>query len=215
MGPPDRDIDWSDEGVRGAFRFLNRVWGLVIGNLDRLGPLGASVAPESLSGDALALWRRYHRTVKKVTDDIEGRFSFNTAVAAIMELTNDLARAADGPIDGALLRDVVDGLILILSPFCPFIAEELWRRLGHEDAVLEQAWPTYLEEALEEDAIEIPVQINGKVRARITVPAADAEDAEAVKAAAFADPTVAERLKGKELVKAIAIPGKMVSLVVK
>ncbi len=215
MGPPDRDIDWSDEGVRGAFRFLNRVWALVVGNVERLDRPGAGVDAPALTEVELALWRRYHRTVKKVTGDVEGRFSFNTAVAAIMELTNDLGRAVDEEVDPALLRQVVDGLILLLSPFCPFIAEELWRRVGHEAAILEQSWPIYDEDALEDKMVEIPVQINGKVRARVTVPADDAEDPEVVKAAALADPGIVERLAGKELVKAIAIPGKMVSLVVK
>jgi len=215
MGPPDRDIDWSDEGVRGAYRFLNRVWNLVTANVDRLAAPGSPVEPSQLTDAGTALWRRYHGTVKKVTEDIERRFSFNTAVAAIMELTNDLARYVEGDVDTGLLRCVVDGLILILSPFCPFIAEELWRRVGYENAVLERSWPDFDEAALETETVEIPVQINGKVRARITVSAADAEDPEAAKAAALADPGIVARLEGKELIKAIAIPGKMVSLVVK
>ncbi|MGB2983487.1 MAG: class I tRNA ligase family protein [Candidatus Bipolaricaulia bacterium] len=215
MGPPDRDIEWSEEGIRGAFRFLKRVWALVCGNIDNLAPPGAEVDVGRLGEPGVALWRRYHSTVKKVTEDIEDRFSFNTAVAAIMELTNELSRYIDGDVDGPLLREVVDGLILVLSPFAPFISEELWRRVGNECAVLERAWPSYLKAALEQDTVEIPVQINGKVRARISVSAEDAADPEVVKAAALADKTIISRLEGKELVKAIAIPGKMVSLVVK
>ena len=215
MGPPDRDIDWSDEGIRGAFRFLNRVWNLIVGRLDRLGPVGAAASIAELGDDGLALWRRYHRTIKKVTEDIEGRFSFNTAVAAIMEFVNDLVPYAAGMPDPALLRETIDGLILLLSPFTPFVCEELWRKTGHEDAVLEQRWPEFDASALVEETVELPVQINGKVRARITVPASDAGDPEALKAAAHADGRIAERLEGKEIVKEIAIPGKMVSFVVK
>jgi len=215
MGPPDRDIDWSDEGIRGSFRFLNRVWNLIVGHTHRLGEIGRPTHPDVLDPPGLALWRCYHRTVKKVTEDIEGRFSFNTAVAAIMELVNELVPYTAGNPDAGLLREVIDGLILILSPFAPFVCEELWRRTGHEDAVLDQLWPEVVETALEAETVEIPVQVNGKLRARVTVPTDLAEDSEALKDAALADERIRRRLEGKELVKAIAIPGKMVSLVVK
>ena len=217
IGPPERDIDWSDEGIRGSFRFLNRVWNLIVGHLDKLAPVGQSADGEALDEAGKGLWRRYHLTVKKVTEDIEERFSFNTAVSAIMELTNDLGRYLDahGAFDGALLREVVDGLVLILSPMAPFAAEELWRRIGHTDSPLQNAWPNYIEAALTEESVEIPVQVNGKLRARIAVPADVAADANALKDAALAHEKIAERLEGKTLVKAIGIPNKMVSLVVK
>ena len=215
MGPPDRDIDWSDEGIRGSSRFLNRVWSLIIGNVYRLGEIGTTSNPAALDPAGLAVWRRYHRTVKKVTEDIEDRFAFNTAVAAIMELVNELVPYAGGEPDPALLRDTIDGLVLLLSPFTPFVCEELWRRTGHEDAVLDQTWPGYDQSALEEETIEIPVQVNGKLRARVTVPADVAENAEALKKAALAHERIQANLEGKEIVKVIAVPGKMVSLVVK
>jgi len=215
MGPPDRDIEWSEEGIRGSFRFLHRVWNLVLAQVDHLGAPGAPADPATLDPAGLALWRRYHRTVKKTTEDVDERFSFNTAIAAIMELVNELAPYAAGAPDPALLRETIDGLILLLSPFTPFVCEELWRRTGHEDAVLEQAWPTYNVDALVEDTVEIPVQVNGKLRARLVVPAAVAADAEALKQAAFENAEVQAKLAGATLVKAIAIPGKMVSLVVK
>lgn len=216
MGPPDRDIDWTDDGIRGAFRFLNRVWHLIIANIDRLGPAGSNADSATLDESGASLWRRVHRTIKKVSEDIEDRFSFNTAVAAIMELFNELSPyMADDSADAALMRQAVDSLILILSPFTPFVCEELWQRTGHEDSILDQSWPEYQDSALEDDTIELPIQVNGKLRAHITVPAAAAADREALKEAALADERVKEVLQGKELIKVIAIPGKMVSLVVK
>ena len=215
MGPPDRDIEWTEEGIRGSSRFLKRVWALVLGNLDRLGPIGATAKPEALSDEELALWRRYHYTVRKVTQDVDERFSFNTAVAAVMELTNDLSRAAESDVNRDLLREVIDGLILLLSPMAPFICEELWRRTGHEDSPIEQAWPAYREDALQEDTVEIPVQINGKLRARVLVSADVANDRDALAQAALASDDVQAWLEGKTVVKAIGVPGKMVSLVVK
>jgi len=216
MGPPDRDIEWTEEGIRGSYRFLNRVWNLVLGQIDALGEIGVATDADALNESGLTLWRKRHQTVKKLTEDFDERFSFNTGIAAIMELTNELSHYADASEpDAALLRDVVDTLILLLSPAAPFLGEELWRRTGHADSPLQQAWPAFEEAALVAETVEIPVQINGKVRARITVPADQAEDQEAVKAAALADPGIIERLEGKTLVKAIAIPGKMVSLVVK
>jgi len=215
MGPPDRDIDWTEEGIRGSFRFLNRLYGLITANLDRLAPIGEEADPDALDDAGIRLWRRLHATVKKVTEDIEVRFSFNTAVAAIMEFTNDLSRYLEGKTDPALLREAFESLILILSPIAPFLSEELWRRLGHDDAVLREPWPSYREDALQADTIEIPVQINGKLRGRISVPLDVASDRDALTEAALADPEVRDRLEGKDVLKTIAVPGKMVSIVVK
>ena len=216
MGPPDRDIEWSQEGVHGSFRFLNRLWTLVLGEVETIAAATGPVHPDRLDEAGRALWRRYHRTVKKVTEDIETRFSFNTAVSSIMELVNALSDyvAAPNP-DPALVREVVSGLILILSPFVPFVAEELWRRTGHEDAVLEQAWPSFRADALAEETLEIPVQVNGKVRARIVVTAQVGRDPALLEKAALAHADIAGRILGKELVKVIAIPEKMVSVVVR
>ena len=215
MGPPDRDIEWTEEGVRGSFRFLNRVWTLVLSQTERVAEAPASVDVDALGEDGKRLWRRYHRTVKKVTEDIEGRFNFNTAISSIMELVNELNPYLETDGDDALVRTVIEGLILILSPFVPFIAEELWRRIGHEDAILEQAWPAFDPDALEEETIQIPVQINGKVRAHVTVSLETGRDPEALKEAALAAADVADKIAGKILIKAIAVPEKMVSLVVK
>ena len=151
-----------------------------------------------------------------MTEDIETRFSFNTAVSSIMELVNALSDyVATREKDSALVREVVSGLVLILSPFTPFVAEELWRRIGHADAVLEQAWPSFRADALAEETLEIPVQINGKVRARLAVTAQVARDPALLEKAALAHADIAGRIAGKELVKVIAIPEKMVSVVVR
>lgn len=215
MGPPDRDIEWSEEGVRGAFRFINRVWTLVVTNAELVASGPTTFDPADLDEEAKALWRRYQRTVKKVTEDIEGRFNFNTAISAIMELVNDTYHYLENESHTGLVRAVIEGLILILSPFTPFVCEEMWRRIGHQDAVLEQEWPSFSEEAIVEEQVEIPVQINGKVRARVTVPIDIARDAQALRDYVLAREEVSSRLDGMQLVKAIAIPEKMVSLVVR
>ncbi len=216
MGPPDRDIEWTEEGVRGAFRFLNRLWPLVLSQADRVASGSVSLDPTSLDETGRNLWRRYNRTVKKVTEDIEGRFNFNTAVSAIMELVNELTPyVQDGKGNDSLVREVMEGLVLILSPFVPFICEEMWRRIGHSDAVLDQPWPPFSSDALEEEVVEIPVQINGKVRARVTLPLETSRDPEALKQAVLAMQEVASRIENKELVKVIAIPEKMVSIVIR
>ena len=216
MGPPDRDIDWSEEGIRGSYRFLNRVWTLIIGHRDNLAPVGTAPKPDALDEAGRALWRRYHQTVKKVTEDLEERFSFNTGVAAIMELVNDLVPYADGANpDPTLLRQAFDGLVLLLSPLAPFLGEELWRRIGHDGSPLEVRWPSYIEAALAEESVEIPVQINGKVRERILVPADIAADADRLAQAALADDNVRARIGGQKVVKAIGVPNKIVTLVIK
>jgi len=216
MGPPDRDIEWSEEGVRGAFRFLNRLWTLVLAQAERVATGPTTLDHAALDETGRKLWHRYNRTIKKVTEDIEGRFNFNTAVSAIMELVNELTPYAEGKKgDDGLIRQVIEGLILILSPFVPFICEELWRRIGHTDAVLEQSWPSFSVDALEEETVEIPVQINGKVRARVTVPIETSRDPAALKDAVLAVSDVSKRLADKELVKVIAIPEKMVSIVIR
>jgi leucyl-tRNA synthetase len=215
MGPPDRDIEWSEEGVRGASRFLNRLWRLIDEAIPRITAAQGPLDPDGLDEAGRALWRRYHRTVKKVTEDIGGRFNFNTAVSAVMELVNALGEYVGNGQDDRLVRDVIEGLILVLSPFTPFLCEELWRRVGHEDAVLEQPWPAFDKAALEAESVEIPIQVNGKVRAHLRVSLDDSRDPKALERGALDAPGIKERIAGKTLVKVIAIPEKMVSLVVR
>ncbi|NOX44570.1 MAG: leucine--tRNA ligase [Caldiserica bacterium] len=217
MGPPEKEIEWSEEGLRGAWRFLNRFWELLTGWIPRVKDAPAAFDPAALPEAARALWAKLNETIHRVTREFESeRFGFNVAIAAIMEFTNALEDyLAKGEPDPALLRRAIRDLILLISPFTPFIAEELWSRLGEGGAVLEQDWPTYDEEALKLLAVEIPVQINGKVRARVKLPHDVAGDAEALKEAVLSAEEVRRHLAGRELVKVIAVPGKLVSLVVK
>ncbi len=214
MGPLERDIEWADEGVRGSFRFLNRVWALVLSQARKLTDVG--VLDTAQFGEReRKVWQKLHHTIKAVTEDIEG-FQFNTAVAAIMELVNELTDyVTEQPkrVNRALMKRALEDLVSILSPFTPFVCEELWRRLGHEDAVLEQSWPAYDPTALHAAEREIVIQINGKVRDRLTVPAEIGEDRAELEKRALAQ--IQRRLDGKQVVKVIVVPGRLVNVVVK
>ncbi|MCS7197541.1 MAG: leucine--tRNA ligase [Candidatus Bipolaricaulota bacterium] len=214
MGPPEKDIEWTDEGVRGSFRFLNRVWNLVLSQARKLTDAG-ELNPAQFTERERTVWQKLHQTIKSVTEDIE-QFHFNTAISAIMGLTNELTDyVAENPkkINKALMKHALENLVLIMSPFTPFICEELWRRLGHDDAVLEQRWPSYNSQALQAAEREIVVQINGKVRARFTVPAELSEDRAELEKRALAQ--IQGRLDGEQVVKVIVVPGRLVNIVVK
>ena len=200
MGPLDRDKPWTDEGVQGVYRFLRRVWSLFIGED---GGLHSRVVAQG--GDA-AVERELHKTVKAVTHDIE-TMSFNTAIARMMEFVNLAMKAAK------LDRAIMERFVLVLAPFAPHVAEELWARLGHPESLAYADWPGYDEALLVEDTVEIPVQVLGKLRGKIVMPK-DADQA-AILAAAKADARVLPHIEGKTLVKEIYVPGKMVNLVVK
>jgi len=216
MGPPEKEIEWSEEGLRGAWRFLNRFWDLFSGWIPRVKDATGEFDPEALPEKDKEIWAKFNETVRKVTREFESkRFGFNVAIAAIMELTNALERYVAGEPNPSLLRRILRDTILLISPFTPFIAEELWWRLGEGGAVLEQEWPAYDEEAIKLLSVEIPVQINGKVRARVRLPHDVAGNADSLREAVLEAEEVRRYLEGKELVKAIAVPGRLVSLVVK
>ncbi len=214
--PPDRDLDWQEDGVAGVSRFLGRVWRLTTkyAPLARTAGDGKADAPTGLS---LKLLRKLHQTIAKITLDFEGRWHFNTCVAAIMELVNELqsadAQLAAGEVSAPVMRELLRSLVLLLAPFAPFIASELWEELGEEGSVLRAPWPTSDPELAKEDELAIPVQINGKLVEVVTV-AADA-NAQAIEAAALAGEKVQSRTAGKTVVKVILVPGKLVNLVVK
>jgi leucyl-tRNA synthetase len=220
--PPDRDLDWQEDGVAGVSRFLGRVWRLVTkyaaprsGFLDE----GPSVTDSGAAQDcASRLRRKLHQTIAKITLDFEGRWHFNTCVAAIMELVNELqaadAQLAAGQVPAQVIREILTNLVLLLAPFAPFLAAELWEELGGEGgAVLRAPWPKSDPGLAKEDEVEIPVQINGKLVAVIRVPANS--DNKTMEGRALADEKVRGRIAGKTVVKVIVVPGRAVNLVLK
>ncbi|MGA9062468.1 MAG: leucine--tRNA ligase [Terracidiphilus sp.] len=237
--PPDRDLDWQEDGVAGVSRFLGRVWRLVTKHapashsaaaqesalkgpdFSRAGngePIYGALAPEgSSSAAAQNLRRKLHQTIARITLDFEGRWHFNTCVAAIMELVNELQDAdtqlSAGEIPAPVVRELLRTLVLLLAPFAPFLAAELWEQLGEQGAVLRAPWPKTNPELAREEEIEIPVQINGKLIAVIR--AAAGADAKTMEAAALANEKVRARIAGKTVVKVIVVPGRAVNLVVK
>ena len=214
--PPDRDLDWQEDGVAGVSRFLARVWRLATryAPLARAGRGHKAAAP---TGVSLKLLRKLHQTIAKITLDFEGRWHFNTCVAAIMELVNDLqsadAQLAAGEVPAPVVHELLRSLALLLAPFAPYLAAELWEELGEEDAILRAPWPQSDPELAKEDELEIPVQINGKLVTVVRV-AADATS-KLIEAAALADEKVQSRAAGKTVAKVIVVPGKLVNLVVK
>jgi len=214
--PPDRDLDWQEDGVAGVSRFLGRVWRIVT----RYAPAaraGAQTKIENPQGVALKLLRKLHQTTAKITQDFEGRWHFNTCVAAIMELVNEIqgadAQLAAGEVPAPVMYELLQTVVLLMAPFAPFLAAELWEVLGEETSVLRQPWPKSDPALAKEDEIEIPVQINGKLVSLIRVPAGS--DAKTIEAAALADEKVKTRIAGKTVVKVIVVPGRAVNLVVK
>lgn len=208
--PVDRDLDWSDQGVEGSYRFLGRVWRIV----DQYTSM-AHTHDGKLTKDETALRRELHRAIKKVTEDLDGRFNFNTAISTIMELVNAMYQYKDGhdAVQGDLAEELVQKLLLLLAPFTPHITEELWHECGYEGSVHQQVWPTYEEKALAVDEVEIAVQVNGKVRDKLTV--AVNMDKTALEEQAKALPRVQEFIDGKNVVQVIVVPNKIVNIVVK
>jgi leucyl-tRNA synthetase len=213
--PPDRDLDWQEDGVAGVSRFLSRVYRFVVRHADLA--RSASQAGADASPAATALLRKLHQTIRKITQDFGGRWHFNTSIAAIMELVNELTAAdaaiAEGKIPAATVANILESLVLMLAPFAPHLAAELWEQIGRQDPVLRHAWPKFDEALARENEIEVPVQINGKLRSVIKVPV-DAPK-EALEAAARSDEKVQAALAGKTIVKVIVVPGKLINFVVR
>ncbi|WP_176492855.1 leucine--tRNA ligase [Cobetia sp. 5-25-4-2] len=208
--PPEQSLEWSDSGVEGAHRFVKRVWRLVHEHVAAGTPAALDVA--GLNDDQKALRRKTHETIAKCSDDIGRRTTFNTAIAAVMELVNAISRFEDASEQGlAVSREAVEACVLLLSPIIPHASHSLWATLGHEEAVIDASWPVADRDAMKKDSIELVVQVNGKLRARLSF-AADA-DRDAIEAAALADANVTKHTDGKTVRKVIVVPGKLVNIV--
>ena len=216
--PPEKDLEWSDQGIEGCHRFLTRVYRLVVENLDALKEASPYRGEQKeLDRPLKDLRRKTHQTIAKVTQDIEERYHFNTAIAAIMELSNQvqevLQKAQRGEHFWSVLREAIEAMILLLSPMAPHLCEELWSLLGHETLVAETPWPSWDEEVTKAEEVNLVVQVNGKVRAQILVPAGATE--EEVREQALANEKVKRHLTGKEIKKVIFVPGRLINFVAK
>ena len=218
--PPEKDFDWSDAGIEGASRFLNRVYRLVARHAERL----RAVAAWRIDGDLTRLGveerrllRKAHQTLHHVTEDMEERWHYNTDIAMTMELINELSDLDSaieaGKVRPEILKSALEYLLVILSLFSPHIADELWEALGHDTPLLRTAWPAYSPELAAEEEIEIPVQVNGRLRGRVRVDVNAAE--EEIRTRALAEEKVALHIAGKQIVRIIVVPKKLVSIVVK
>ena len=213
IGPPEKDVEWSDRDVKGSHRFLTRVWRLAVQHMD-LFEEEYSLEPADFDEAEKELWRKINQTVKEVTEDLEG-FSFNTAVSSIMELTNEFyGQISDADIDKGLLKEGIKQLVLVISPFTPFLGEELWHRMGNDEPIMEEDWPEWSREALEQEATEMAVQINGKVRAHVEVPTSIEGDEAALKEEVLGIDRIRERVDEDDIKKFIVVPGNLVNIVV-
>ena len=211
--PVERDLEWSDQGVEGAYRFLNRVW-RIIGHFGNAIQEGIDDYDRTtLTAEEKALRRTLHQTIKKVTEDVGERFMFNTAISSIMELVNALYAFQDKAVHPGLVREISFALVKMLAPFAPHIAEELWSQICGKGSVHAEKWPNFDKEAIVEDEVEIVLQINGKVRDKLLIPAAMGR--EEMEKAALMQPKVADLTEGKTIVKVICVPKKLVNIVVK
>jgi leucyl-tRNA synthetase len=230
VAPPEKEVEWSDAGLEGSFRFLLRVWRLVDHWAETIGGEGMPACGDDCSDPERALRRKTHETIRRATADIEERMHLNTAVSSLMELVNELyAFSEDTPHGGpsrgdtpppqierkqtlAVMREAIDALVVMLSPFAPHTAEELWEMLGHKDGLTRTAWPVFDAEAAKANEVVVPVQVNGKVRARVTLPAGLSD--EEFQQRVLADETVRPYVVGKTIRKVVVAKGPLVSIVI-
>ena len=209
--PPERDLDWSEQGVEGCYRFLNRVYRLV----DELSEIAKSDAKiDELTKEDKAMRYTIHATLKKVTDDLSEKFGFNTAISSLMELINEMYKYKElDNRNNAVIKEGIETIVTILAPFTPHIGEELWTMIGKEGSIFDISWPKYDESALVKDEVEVVVQVNGKVRGKLTVGANVSR--EEMQELAIADEKIKALVEGKTIVKVVAVPKKLVNIVVK
>jgi len=215
--PPEKDLDWSDKGVEGAYRFLKRLWGIIYRNREALNVRRKKteefIDTSRLTPQASNLLRKTHKTIRKVTTDIEREYHFNTAIAALMELVNEIASFEyKTDEDWALLRFAIERVLLLLSPFAPHIAEELWESLGNTASIFEQVWPEWDEEVAREEKIELVIQVNGRLRSRLLIPIGLPDDE--IRAMALQEQKIKDMVSGKTIKKVIVVKGKLVNIVV-
>ncbi len=214
--PPEKDLEWSDQGVEGGYRFLSRTWRIVMDYLEDIRGVEPYAGPAELEGEFKTLRRKTHQTIKKVTGDIEERFHFNTAISAVMELINALYQV---PRPGrgdrlalSVIRETLEAAILLLAPIVPHFAEEIWQELGHGQGLAHASWPAYDPVVAAEEEITIVIQVNGKVRSRLVVSAE--EDHEIIKARAMTDEKAAKFIAGNKVLRVVYVPRKLVNIVV-
>jgi leucyl-tRNA synthetase len=220
--PPEKDLDWNEHGVEGASRFLNRVWRFVLAHLSEIGggeaPARATTGPAETTELGRTFRRTIHETIRRVTDDLEHDFHFNTAISAVMELVNALYAFDTASLDGVpggerarLLREAVETALKLLAPFCPHVSEELWAQLGHRESVFVQGWPAADPEALRTQEVTVVVQVDGKVRGRLVVDVDAAE--ERVRQLALGDEKVRPWLAARRVAKVVVVPNRLVNIV--
>jgi leucyl-tRNA synthetase len=230
VAPPEKEVEWSDAGLEGSFRFLVRVWRIVDHWAETIGGEGVPACGDDCSDAERKLRRKTHDTIRRVTTDIEERMHLNTAVSALMELVNEIYDFSEGTAHGlpargetpvgrterpqtiAVLREAIDALVVMLSPFAPHTAEELWHMLGHPEGLTQAAWPAFDPAVAKAEEVVVPVQINGKVRARVTARADASEDE--LRDLALADAAVQGHTAGKTIRKVVVAKGPLVSVVV-
>ncbi len=215
--PPDKDLEWSEKGVDGSYRFLQRVWRLVVDHLEELKNVKAYDGTINLAEPLKSVHRKTHETIKKVTSDVENRFHFNTAISAVMELVNETNHFLNGAgkkdaLCWSVIRKSIETTVILLSPVVPHITDELWQMMGHEGFLINVVWPSYNEDALKTEKKLIILQVNGKVRSRIEVPALSSE--KELETLALADEKVQRHLKGKPVRRVIVVQKKLVNVVV-
>ena len=209
--PPEQSLEWSDKAVEGSNRFLKRLWSFTAGHIDK--GTCAELSLDNLSDDLKNIRRQIHKTVSKVSDDIGRRHTFNTAIAAVMELLNTITKFDDDSDQGrAVIQEALEKIILMLSPITPHICHELWRLLGHDKWVVNELWPSIDETALLQDKIELMIQVNGKLRSKISV--SNNADKKSIEVLALSDDNVRKFIDGKEIGKIIVVPGRLVNIVV-
>ncbi len=210
--PPEQSLEWSDKAVNGAYRFLRKFWTMVLNRIDDISNVD-DIDPDDFFNDSQKeLRKETHKTIAKVSDDIGRRYTFNTAIAAIMSLSNRVSRyQIDTDLDRKVVREALESMVLLLSPIVPHICNHLWTELGHQTAVVNELWPTFNEDLTVDATLEIVIQINGKLRARLHV---DANiDEETLKELAFNEPKIAKLIAEQTIKKTIVVPGKLINIV--